>query len=263
MTNELPNFHLVVTCVGEKINPPPKVRLSAQVTSVNIGAVYETWIHDLGSAGERHPAKGVYAGATWNAALSAFKEIDTKKFSPHLWVVSCGYGLIPATAEITSYGLTFKDLEEESLCPRGIPPEERKRLKALWWNKLITAPPLRLSTPSSIGGLINSMAPQDCLLMAAGADYYQAISRDLATAEGARITQQCYFVGKPGTFQGYELRDVFEHKLLTWGDRDGQRRKLGNEFGMCNNMQIPNRSAQYLIRHYLNMRLPLGHLPID
>lgn len=258
-----PNFYLVVTCVGEKICPPPKVRLSAQVTEGTIQDVYRQWVQNLVAASTKRCAKDVYIGATWNAALSAFNEIDAQKFNPHLWVVSCGYGLIPATAEITSYGLTFKDREEESLCPMGIRPEERKRLKALWWNKLITPTQLCLSTPSSIGGLINSMGPQDCLLMAAGADYYQAVSRDLATADRGRITQQCYFIGNPDIFQGYESQDVFEHRLQTWVDRDGRRRSLKNEFGKCNNMQILNLSAQYLIKHYFNKGLPPGHLPAD
>jgi hypothetical protein len=91
-----PNFHLVVTCVGKKHEYGRKVRLAAPVDKNTIDAAFVRWVGALrGAPGERK-AKDVYMGATWNAALNAFAEIDANRFEPHLWIVSCGYGLIRA-----------------------------------------------------------------------------------------------------------------------------------------------------------------------
>lgn len=257
-----PSFHLVVTCVNRKNPLVDKVRLGAKVTSETLDASYRGWVESLQRATVRLPTNDIYMGATWKAATDAYAEIDRNKFIPHLWVVSCGYGLIGADDQITSYGLTFKDGKADSLCSEQVPPEERKILVARWWNKLTVSPPLRLNTPSGLHELIYNLTPQDQLLMAAGEEYYKAVATDLSSADKVKVDKQCVFVGKAGVFDiGFHA--VFKLKHVSWpeGRCDDLMLRLGEEFGGCNKTQLLNRSAQYLIRKFINRGIASMKLP--
>ena len=249
-----PAFHLVVTCVKRKKDlSAEKVRLDTGVTRETVDQSYRGWLKRLQAATLGCSAKDLYMGATWNAAIDAFNEIDRNIFKPHLWVVSCGYGLIGADDRITSYRLTFKHGEADSLCSEQVQSEERKILVADWWDKLTVSPPLRQNQPSSLRELIYSLTSQDQLLMAAGEEYYSAVATDLSMADNGKVAKQCVFVGKAGIFD-VGFPEVFKQKHDSWPEgRCGDLMlRLGEEFGGCNKVQVLNRRAQYLIKNYFN-----------
>ena len=259
MCNELPNFHLVVTCVKRKNEICPKVRLADKVRRGSIDSIYEKWANRLTSSESTSRAMELYQGAAWSAAKCAYEEIDRERFTPHLWVVSCGYGLIRADDNITNYGLTFKVGQDDSLCSTSAEFDE---LVPLWWEKLTVSPPIGCQKPFGLRVLINGMSPQDTLLMAAGPEYYEAVAGDLFAAQRDIIERQCWFVGEPVVHDG-ATKAMQGRFLGTAGRGDFLMNRLGGELHGCNRTQIPNRSAQYLIRHYANKekasyRLPSG-----
>ena len=140
-------------------------------------------------------------------------------------------------------------------------------MKANWWNKLIENPPFESAMPKSLRELIDGMEPRDRLLMAAGAEYYQAVAGDLSAADERKIQNQCICIGKPGVFDGGEFPDVFREILRTWCPINGGHGKLlaalKREYERCSAIQILNRSAQYLIKHYFNEGQAPGGLPTD
>lgn len=257
-----PKVHLVVTCVRGKQEFGRKVHLPVPASKNTIDVAYEQWIDELRGAMEKQQAKDVYMGATWRAALDAFAEINISKFDPHLWIVSCGYGLIHMDDEIATYGLTFKRDAADSLCPKE-KKSVRIELAKKWWGKLMANPPIKKHHPSSLKELINGMGAKDSLLMAAGIDYYDAVEDDLAMASGEILGKQCCFICKPDLAHKLQDGNSCKGKTVTW-DPSGHcsiLKTLKQEFGSCNKTQILNRSAQYLIRHFVNKEVELSDWP--
>jgi hypothetical protein len=114
----------------------------------------------------------LYAGDHWHAALSALEL--TRRFSARaeLWVISAGYGLIPASAEIKPYSATFASGKDDSVWRGNSDGTRRQQLQG-WWRALANG-----TTLSDLA----ATARDGALMLAAGASYLEAIAPDLEHA---------------------------------------------------------------------------------
>jgi hypothetical protein len=96
-------IHLVTNCTARKrAGEMPTVRSRDLGRGTDVTRA-RRWIERLTrQSGVRRSATDLYAGEHWASALEAAK-------MPHvqLWVVSAGYGLVPADAQLTNYDATF------------------------------------------------------------------------------------------------------------------------------------------------------------
>ena len=84
----------------------------------------------------RYPAYKMYSGSHWKETLACVDVAEDKGFSPELWVISAGWGLIPANYKIVPYLATFAQ-EENSIHSLQWSKEfcvrERSRI---WWKEI-------------------------------------------------------------------------------------------------------------------------------
>jgi hypothetical protein len=120
-----PVVHLVTNCTARK-----RAGGLATVRARDLGrgsdsARARRWIERLAQQlGPRRSATDLYAGEHWTSALKAAKR-------PHvqLWVVSAGYGLVPADAQLTNYDATFTFGAGDSVATTRQGQQE-------WWREL-------------------------------------------------------------------------------------------------------------------------------
>lgn len=78
------------------------------------------------------PALDVYQGDHWSVVRELPALAKRAGFSPELWVMSAGYGLIPSTASIRGYSATFAKRHPDTVCPASGAGSER------WWSEMAT-----------------------------------------------------------------------------------------------------------------------------
>lgn len=123
------------------------------------------------------PASELYAGEHWSCALALPASAKRSGFDPKLWVLSAGYGLIPAGAPVKPYGATFSTGHRDSV---GRTAEECRQ----WWAALADwrGPESDDDGPRSVRQLAAN-EPESCILVVASQGYLRALETDLLAAE--------------------------------------------------------------------------------
>lgn len=129
-------------------------------------------------------AHDLYAGDHWSATLRAFRDVLRWSQSSELWVVSAGYGLIPATAGIKPYGATLSSGQEDSVW-RGATDGNRSRALGAWWSAL----PHR----SSLGEILTAR-DSPIVLLTAGAAYIGTLAPELIDIERNGSTDHLFVI---------------------------------------------------------------------
>jgi hypothetical protein len=162
----------VVACSQRKrIAPPSQLRLSSIDASGDRRA--ELWSKRLAEVeAPQYAAEDLYMGDHWKAALRAYELASRYSSRTELWIISAGYGLIPASNQVTSYGATFASGSADSVW-RGARDGDRDTCLRQWWRLVGRGPVLADLVPLRGNGTV---------VVAAGAAYLTAISRDLDTA---------------------------------------------------------------------------------
>ena len=111
-------------------------------------------------------------GDHWKAALQAYELASRYSSRTELWIISAGYGLIPASSQIKSYGATFASGSADSVW-RGARDGDRDTCLRQWWGLVGCGPVLADLVRSRGNGTV---------VVAAGAAYLTAVSADLDTA---------------------------------------------------------------------------------
>jgi hypothetical protein len=167
-----PRIVLVVACSQRKrVAPPPELRLSSIQAPPEIRAAeWVRRIREIESA--RHRAHDLYLGDHWSSVCDAFRFAQQYSSRAELWIISAGYGLIPSSTLIKSYGATFATRAADSVW-RGHADGDRRSCLRSWWQALDHERALADLLPSSDNGAV---------VIAAGAAYIDAIDADLAEA---------------------------------------------------------------------------------
>jgi hypothetical protein len=163
---------LVVACSHRKRTvPPEKLRLGSLEGRASERA--KLWRERLARVDAPScRAQDLYAGDHWHAALSALELALRFSSRAELWVISAGYGLMPASAHVKPYSATFASGDHDSVW-RGPDDGSRRQQLEDWWE--ILAKGTSLST-------LAASKPYPTLVIAAGASYLDAVRRDLETA---------------------------------------------------------------------------------
>jgi hypothetical protein len=115
-------------------------------------------------------AESLYAGDHWHAVLEAFRTLQRHTPRVELWVISAGYGLIPAQQVVKPYSATFAAGNVDSVWRGPLDGPRRARLKE-WWGGL--------DNGVQLSDLVTS---RSTVVVAAGAGYVEALEDDVAAA---------------------------------------------------------------------------------
>jgi hypothetical protein len=219
-------FNLIVTCVGGKNYPGPSI---ADSISDLINHGYKNDIHKLHSnwtellhLNNQNLAKALdmYTGSLWSASLEAFEEIQGEK---HLWIMSCGYGLISYRDPITGYHATFKRYECDSIYNKAYFTNLKEiDVKHQWWD-ILTNQKQSSTKPKSIHELINNSSSDDFVM-----------------------------IGIKSTLKGFvpAVPKFLEPFVIPYSDGGMLFLFLQKELGSCNKIQLNSKYATWIIREY-------------
>src|SRR5690349_15590446 len=110
-----PKILLVVACSSRKrVTPRYELRLrSVKAAPEGRAPVWRGRLSDVPAPCQR--ADALYAGEHWRAACEAYRLTRLYSDRAELWIMSGGYGLIPATKLIKSYGATLASGDADSV----------------------------------------------------------------------------------------------------------------------------------------------------
>ena len=173
--------NILVTCTKRKtVVPPNRLRLRCVGRGKPLD-VARKWSERLGrSSAKKLPATDLYAGDHWKIATELPGLTEQVSVSTDLWVISAGYGLVPASAELSPYSVTFSDGDPDSVSNRlvGVGREEAPRE---WWKALSGCPGPVAGQPQCIED-IAAKSPQTPILLIASPKYLSAVEEDLVRA---------------------------------------------------------------------------------
>ena len=163
---------IAVACSQRKRLPiPTELRVSTiPPRADDRAAVWRQRLSDVESP--QSPAESLYAGDHWKWALEGYRRTQRYSHRAELWVISAGYGLIPATEAIKPYGATFATGAADSVW-RGSFDGDRRQYVRDWWASL--------EHRASLVELI-AARKDTIVVVVAGAAYLEAAARDIAVA---------------------------------------------------------------------------------
>lgn len=113
MRSDTTGVHIIVTCANRKRLPVPTHARMRRVAGARVSTRVRAWVQRLSeNSAPELPAEQLYAGEHWDVARGLPKCVAQPA---SLWVVSAGYGLIPATASIKPYSATFSPGHPDSV----------------------------------------------------------------------------------------------------------------------------------------------------
>jgi hypothetical protein len=124
------------------------------------------------SDAESERAESLYSGDHWHATREAFRLVREYADGAELWIISAGYGLIPAAKAIKPYSATFATRSADSVW-RGAGDGDRRTSLSRWWAGLPHA--------TSLFELLGRDDNQ-AVVIVASAPYIEAIDPELNDA---------------------------------------------------------------------------------
>jgi Queuine tRNA-ribosyltransferase len=177
------SFNLIVTCVSQKKARKVQSIFDPNIETGPLEKVFQQWIDTIKhSKLKRRKAIDLYKGHLWGANLEGWGIVKNQIKDSQLWILSAGYGLIPADEKIIPYDITFQEPRNgiPSIHSRIEDNTNHKRDNIQKWWKLLTESTDR--TTSSIKSLIDNSNESDYFLMVVGKDYLDAVFNDLDEA---------------------------------------------------------------------------------
>lgn len=184
-------IRLVVTCTNRKTLVAPQDRLMRNVPGDprdRLALWTEIVESKLSDSSPSVPARELYGGDHWSVIESIPPVVGPWQIE--LWVASAGLGLIPASAEIKSYGATFSSGTADSVC-RGVPAGARNAYNAAWWRGL-----------ADRNGSITELAqsnPTAPLVFTGSPAYLAPLTGDLTSAAAVLTRESRMFVITSGS----------------------------------------------------------------
>ena len=164
-------IHIVVTC-GKRKSATPLPRLQMRrFKHLQLADRAKAWVAELAASEARCvKAEELYIGEQWAALRSA----TSMRSGMRLWILSAGYGLVPAKALLAPYSATFSRPHPDSVLGSSKTADD----PADWWEALCTSYGLA-TEQKRLSDL--KLGSADRMLIAASPVYLRAVRRDLAT----------------------------------------------------------------------------------
>jgi len=186
MTASKKKIHIIANCANRK-RKAPVARLGVFPFANQEARVNDWWEFLDFQADISSPilfgkcsttaAIDLYIGAYWSTIRSLPEVAGKSGMEADLWVVSAGYGLIPATAELVPYSATFARYDNDSVFGFDHGNDDRKCSKE-WWRLLAERHLEQNGSPRRISDLIKQNSG-DFFLFTVSHDYLEAIEDDL------------------------------------------------------------------------------------
>lgn len=192
-------LHIVASCTQRKRLPIPEMLKLRSVRAPDVEERARKWWRRV----EAHSAvpiaaQELYAGDHWRIVQELPEVASRAGFSARLWVVSAGYGLIPAAAVIHSYSATFTAGQPDrvSLPGSGVPMQEQHQR---WW-KVLARQALPSFGPLRQVEQIAEASRDSFILVIASPPYVAAIQEDLLlAARTLRHPERLVIISAPST----------------------------------------------------------------
>lgn len=237
-----PKLIIVSTCSSQKSYKPDSLcQLDRHVTK-SYEETAEAWLNSIQkNKAYKLQARDLYIGSHWKETVACFNEAQKKGFSPELWVLSAGWGLISASCKICSYSATFAQ-GKDSIHSLSWPEEFNAKERARKWWKIINKRK-NLLGPRSFSELFvkNKRATFFIIL---SKDYYPAVEQELIelASKGAKLI----IIGAGLSSEISSASPLIKEHVLPVSDRFKQADKYLNTA----NVSLNARLATWLILNY-------------
>ncbi len=188
VSNERNLVRVVVGCAHRKRRPPAQgLRLGIYPTDIEVRSTQ--WIKRIGSPeSDTVTAHDLYMGEHWSVVRSLPETARDAGCTAEIWVVSAGYGLVPAQSSLESYSATFSPGSRDSVA-LGVSGKERNETNRYWWEQLTKPRKTQASEATSLAGLARK-DPSVPMIVALSEAYVQAVREDLVAASVAMGDQR-------------------------------------------------------------------------
>src|SRR5262245_56055558 len=177
---------MLASCTERKRLPaPPALKLASTCGRDARERASRWWRRLMDDRTATLPATALYAGGHWSVVRRLPNVARARGLQPALWVISAGYGLVPASALLHAYSATFAPGHRDSVSRDGSAAGDRQT----WWAELarLTGPDRK--APRSIATLVGE-DPGCFVLVVASAHYVNAVEADLVKAASRLVDRE-------------------------------------------------------------------------
>lgn len=201
-------LNIITTCTNRKTHAPERAMMLRHFHGHTLKELATSWTRALR---QQHdctvPADQLYSGDHWAIAKSLPTIAEKRGYRAKLWVLSAGYGLIPADAMISPYSATFAMNQPDSILRHGLATDRVPALQQ-WWRLLGT-----WGGPSSgEARTLRELSEKDssaAMLIAASPGYLDAVREDLESSMQILGRRGMLLVISAGTRTAGLLEPVF------------------------------------------------------
>ena len=245
MTKKLkPALAIVSTCTNKKRGRPEKsCRLDACIQGT-CALTAKKWLSSLqNSKHVKKPAICMYGGDHWKETLHCLDVARQGDFDADLWVLSAGWGLIPAEMPIVPYAATFAaghDSVQNLRWPRDYTVREKSRA---WWTELHKRRKLSdAPTLSDLPGVFGKKR-KPTFLFIISREYFPAVEPDLVVlaSKGSKVAIVSAGLYRERSIVSPLLKDF----VLPLSDKFKQVRRLNKP-----NTSLNAHLATWIVRKY-------------
>jgi len=180
VSNERKLVRVVVGCANRKRKPPARgLQLGAYPTGIEARSAQ--WLKRIGRPEtDTVTAHDLYMGEHWSVVKGLHEAAGQGGCDIEIWVVSAGYGLVPAESLLEPYSATFSPGSRDSVV-QGVLGEQRNEANRYWWEQLTRPRASRETETRSLTQLARK-DPSVPIVVALSKTYAQAVREDLNAA---------------------------------------------------------------------------------
>jgi len=186
---------ILASCTERKRLPTPKTLRLRSIRHRDARERAALWWRRLSHhRGEVVAATDLYAGGHWSVVRRLPAVAQAHGLHATLWVISAGYGLVPASARLHTYSATFAPGHPDSVSRNGSAGGDRQ----VWWAELSRRKGPDREASRSIADLVRQ-DPSTSVLIVASAHYVDAIEPDLVRAAASLVApERLIIITTPG-----------------------------------------------------------------
>lgn len=194
---------ILASCTERKcLRVPTALRLSRVRSRDTRERAARWWQRLTSDRSETRPATDLYAGGHWSVVRRLPDIARARGLQPSLWVISAGYGLVPASAPLHPYSATFAPGHADSVSRDGSAAADRQA----WWAELARLKGPDRKAPRSIAALVGQN-PSCSVLVVASGHYVDAVEADLMKAAERLVERErLIIITTPGRMARSPLR---------------------------------------------------------
>ena len=212
-----PTLHIVSSCTDGKRGAITDLHRLGSYPQRKVDERFAVWwaALELADADAKVAATDLYVGDHWSVSRELPTLAQLQGWDARLWVLSAGYGLLPADARVAPYAATFQPRHADSVSHQS--GSARNAEHKEWW-RLLASRSLDCSTqPRSLAALAQS-DPHGIILVVASPPYLLAAEDDLCGAVSVLSTRGALLLVSSATQHlapALQARHITSHAQLT------------------------------------------------